>query len=282
MRGSAAAVSCPNVPDVMFMLAPTVPAPDVPNPRVVWLMMLNPSARACNVIRSFSLKRRESETSKLTVPGPRSVSRPRLPYVPVGFAAKAAGFSHCSEGPIVPLYTAPGKTRLGRSVTGFIAVSELSFPLFTVSGATSGAPLTVNSGKDNSLTAMNPVTDRPNLVLPGAVYNGTIGPSLQWLNPAAFAANPTGTYGNLGRDTLRGPATVNFDVSLSRRFKLKERITLQARAEGFNIINHTNLGFGTSGAGTVGASMNITSGTFGQLTAAADPRILQFALKLMF
>ena len=148
--------------------------------------------------------------------------------------------------------------------------------------ATSGAPLTVNSGKDNSLTAMNPVTDRPNLVLPGAVYNGTIGPSLQWLNPAAFAANPTGTYGNLGRDTLRGPGTFNFDVSLARRFKLQERLTLQARAEAFNIINHTNLGFGTSGAGTVGASMNITSGTFGQLTAAADPRILQFALKLMF
>jgi hypothetical protein len=148
--------------------------------------------------------------------------------------------------------------------------------------ATSGAPLTINSGKDNSLTAMNPVTDRPNLILPTAVYNSNIGPSLQWLNPLAFAANPTGTYGNLGRDTLRGPSTFNFDVSLSRSFKFEERWTLQARAEAFNVINHTNLGFGTSGAGTVGASMNITSSTFGQLTAAADPRILQFALKVLF
>ena len=148
--------------------------------------------------------------------------------------------------------------------------------------ATSGAPLTVNSGKDNSLTGMNPVTDRPNLLLPDAVYTSTLGPGLQLLNPAAFAANPTGTYGNLGRDTLRGPSTFNFDVSLSRTFKLQERMTLQARAEAFNVINHTNLGFGTSGAGTVGASMNITSSTFGALTAAADPRILQFALKLHF
>ena len=105
---------------------------------------------------------------------------------------------------------------------------------------------------------------------------------MQWLNPAAFAANPTGSYGDLGRDSLRGPGTFNFDVSLSRMFKLSEKLTLQARGEAFNIINHTNLGFGTSGAGTVGASMNITSSTFGQLTAAADPRILQFALKLMF
>jgi hypothetical protein len=167
----------------------------------------------------------------------------------------------------------------GGSLLGRIAGNWELAPLIR---GTSGAPLTVNSGKDNSLTAMNPVTDRPNLVLPNAVYNSTIGPALQWFNPAAFAANPTGTYGNSGRDTLRGPGTFNFDVSLSRSFKFGERITLQARGEAFNIINHTNLGFGTSGAGTVGASMNITSSTFGQLTAAADPRIMQFALKLMF
>jgi hypothetical protein len=148
--------------------------------------------------------------------------------------------------------------------------------------ATSGAALTVNSGKDNSLTASNPVTDRPNVVDPNNVYASSMGPGLQWLNTSAFAANPTGTYGNLGRDALRGPGTFNFDVSLSRNFKLRERLTLQARAEGFNVINHTNLGFGIAGAGTVGASMNITSSTFGRLTAAADPRILQFAMKLLF
>ena len=175
--------------------------------------------------------------------------------------------------------TAVAISPMGHSLLGRIAGNWELAPLIR---ATSGAPLTINSGKDNSLTAMNPVTDRPNLILPNAVYNSTIGPSLQWLNPAAFATNPTGTYGNLGRDSLRGPGTFNFDVSLSRRFKLQEKFTLQARAEAFNVINHTNLGFGTSGAGTVGASMNITSATFGALTAAADPRILQFALKLLF
>ncbi len=148
--------------------------------------------------------------------------------------------------------------------------------------ANTGAALTVNSGKDNSLTASNPVTDRPNVVLPNNVYNSDPGPGLQWLNTAAFVTNAAGTFGNLGRDSLRGPGTFNFDVSLSRMFKLHERVTLQARAEAFNLINHTNLGFGTAGAGTIGASMNITASTFGVLTAAADPRILQFALKLHF
>jgi hypothetical protein len=167
----------------------------------------------------------------------------------------------------------------GHSLAGRLLGNWQLAPLIR---ATSGAPLTVNSGKDNSLTAMNPITDRPNVLLPNAVYNTNIGPGLQWLNPAAFAANPTGTYGDLGRDSLRGPGTFNFDASLSRLFTLNERFTLQARAEAFNIINHTNLGFGTSGAGTIGASMNITSSTFGALTAAADPRILQFALKLQF
>src|ERR1035437_9169030 len=79
MRGSAAAVSAPNVADVIFILAPTVPAPDVPNPRFVWLMTLNASARACRVNFSCSLNLRERETSKLNVPGPRNESRPRLP-----------------------------------------------------------------------------------------------------------------------------------------------------------------------------------------------------------
>ena len=93
------------------------------------------------------------------------------------------------------------------------------------------------------------------------------------------------SYGHLRRPRA-GHAAGTGHAQLRRlsfaHVKLTEKFTLQARAEGFNIINHTNLGFGTSGAGTIGASMNITSSTFGQLTAAADPRILQFALKLLF
>ncbi|HXF25782.1 MAG TPA: TonB-dependent receptor, partial [Bryobacteraceae bacterium] len=135
---------------------------------------------------------------------------------------------------------------------------------------TSGVPVNLLSGKDNSLTAQN--LDRPNLVSTD-VYPSSIGPSLQWFSPDAFAANQAGTFGNVGRDSLRAPGAINFDVALSRDFALTERFRLDARAEGFNVINHTNFN---------GPSATLTSSTFGRITSAGDPRILQFALKLIF
>jgi hypothetical protein len=135
--------------------------------------------------------------------------------------------------------------------------------------AASGVALTVVSGKDNSLTGEN--KDRPNQVLANA-YPAMQTPSL-CINPAAFVQNPTGTFGNVGRDTVRAPGALNFDVALSRIFQLHERYGLEARAEAFNAINHTNLG---------PPNVTLSSATFGKITTAADPRILQFALKLHF
>lgn len=148
----------------------------------------------------------------------------------------------------------------------------------------------VTTGKDNSLTGLG--NDRPIQVLQNsrAVSSGcsTSAICVQWLNPAAFVPNPIGGYGNVGRNAERGPGYFGFDVSLSRKFKVNERFTLQARAEAFNILNHTSFvgGFAPSGlaAGlTYGTAVtNLSQSTFGQVTGAYDPRILQFALKLFF
>ncbi len=109
-------------------------------------------------------------------------------------------------------------------------------------------------------------------------YNSSLGPQLQYFNPAAFTANPAGTFGNLGRDVLRGPGLVSLNVALVRNFHLNERWRLESRFEAFNVINHTNFG---------SPATNFTSATLGRITATAggtagDPRILQFALKLHF
>ena len=121
------------------------------------------------------------------------------------------------------------------------------------------------------------------------VYTTSLGPQLRYLNAAAFAPNALGTFGNVGRDNVRGPGQFNFDLALSRFFAVKEHWRLEARAEAFNAINHTNfapnLSVGISSASVPSGSVsspNISSGTFGQITAAGDPRILQFALKLVF
>ncbi|HWZ30951.1 MAG TPA: carboxypeptidase-like regulatory domain-containing protein [Bryobacteraceae bacterium] len=158
--------------------------------------------------------------------------------------------------------------------------------------ASSGQPLTVTTGKDNSLTAINGSSnDRPNQVLPSVsatnpICNNGTTPCVQWLNALAYVPNPLGTYGNVGRGAARGPNTFNFDVALSRTFKLTERFSLQARAEAFNLLNHTNLVGAISPAGTVSAyttlDTNLSSSTFGRSRAAFDPRIIQFAMKLHF
>jgi hypothetical protein len=139
--------------------------------------------------------------------------------------------------------------------------------------ATSGAPVNVTTGLGNSLAGNSPNTDRPNLVS-NNVYNSDWGTNLQYLNPAAFAINPAGTFGNLGRNVLNGPAQFNFDVALVRTFALTERFHLEARGEAFNVINHTNFSL-------TNLAVNSTA-TFGRITSAGDPRIFQFAMKLHF
>src|SRR5215471_9123798 len=91
-------------------------------------------------------------------------------------------------------------------------------PLFH---ASSGQPLNILVGKDNSLTLLN--NDRPNQALadysaPNPICNNGTTACVQFVNPAAFTANVPGTFGNLGHNALRGPHTVNFDLALSRIF----------------------------------------------------------------
>jgi Carboxypeptidase regulatory-like domain len=156
-------------------------------------------------------------------------------------------------------------------------------PLFH---AASGQPLGTTVGKDNSLTGLN--NDRPVPILsdPYATSRScSFAPCIQWLNPAAFQANALGTYGTLGRNALRGPNNMTFDLGISRLFKFTERFALQARAEAFNVTNRANFVGAISPAGQPGVTTmntNLSSSTYGQVQAAFDPRILQFALKLSF
>ena len=79
--------------------------------------------------------------------------------------------------------------------------------------------------------------------------------------------------GTAGRNILIGPKTFNIDFSAIKNFHFSERMRLQYRAEFFNVLNHTNLN---------NPATAVTSGTFGRITSARDPRIIQMALKLYF
>jgi hypothetical protein len=151
-----------------------------------------------------------------------------------------------------------------------------------------GAPVNITTGKDNSLAGTNTITnyDRPNLVLP-EMYTSQWGPMLQYLNPAAFAQNAPGTFGSLGRDVVRTPGLLSFDVSVNRQFALREKFRLEVRADAFNALNHTNFGGPTQNGVQIpgiagGVNAVLTSTTFGRITSAGDPRIMQLSMKLMF
>jgi hypothetical protein len=82
----------------------------------------------------------------------------------------------------------------------------------------------------------------------------------------------------VGRNTGRGFDFASFDLRLSRRFRLTERSALEVMAEGFNLFNRANFGVPNN---TFGSGINPLA-TFGQPTAAFDPRQFQFGLKVSF
>ena len=66
---------------------------------------------------------------------------------------------------------------------------------------------------------------------------GNVGRGESYFDPTAFAPVTAVRFGNVGRNTLRGPGVFNLDASLFRNFKMTERWKLQFRAEAFNLTN---------------------------------------------
>lgn len=95
----------------------------------------------------------------------------------------------------------------------------------------------------------------------------------QWFNRAAFTAPAPGYFGNAGTGIIRGPGLINFDMTLYKDFAITEKQKLQFRAEFFNVFNHTNFTTVSTAYG---------SAAFGQVTAAADPRIAELVLRYQF
>jgi hypothetical protein len=143
-----------------------------------------------------------------------------------------------------------------------------NWQLATLVSMHTGFPITPLTGVDNSLT--NVRQDRPNVVGAPYVQNKN---TLVWLNPAAFAANPPGTFGDAGYNSLNGPRFFGLDANVTRSFQIHERQRFELRFEFFNLLNHTNLNTPVS---------TLSSSSFGKIQSAGDPRILQLAAKFKF
>jgi hypothetical protein len=147
-----------------------------------------------------------------------------------------------------------------------------------------GDALTVLAGTDRSLTVLG--ADRAYFVGDTSLYGGTApsgsrkgcgtGACVPWLNTSLFALPAIGTFGNVGKGAFRGPSRYNVDTGLIKNFfpfSSHEDLRLQLRGEFFNVLNHTELN---------DPEINVNSGNFGGVRAAADPRIIQVAVKIFF
>jgi hypothetical protein len=95
------------------------------------------------------------------------------------------------------------------------------------------------------------------------------------------AARPTSNGAYISRNAGTGFDFLNLNVRVSRSFPIRERVRLEGIAEAFNLLNHTN---GVTLNGTFGSGAYPTNPlpTFKQITAVADPRTLQLAVRLSF
>lgn len=120
----------------------------------------------------------------------------------------------------------------------------------------------------------NTMPNRPNVV-PGCNPNHSgADPVKRFFDITCFTPPPNFVFGNSGRTFGSGPSQVNFDFSVHKDFQFEAQRALQFRAEMFNIFNHPQFdlpstSIGTAGAGIITATIN-------------DPRVIQFALKLVF
>lgn len=156
---------------------------------------------------------------------------------------------------------------------------------WTISGIThfsTGFPITMINNGDNSLLGTNP-NGVNNSSIDTPAYDG--GPlnlkhnprnGLAYFNPSVFSLQPLGTPGNSPRRFFYGPGSENFDLAVSKTFKVTENFGLLFRIEAFNALNHAQFFGPLSVDGILGSS------SFGQVVSAAPPRIVQAALKMTF
>jgi hypothetical protein len=145
----------------------------------------------------------------------------------------------------------------------------------------SGLPFTVGAGRDFNGDGIR--SDRPDTpswgnhrsfkntdFLMGSAADG--GSVMQGLS-GDFATPASGTDGNLGRNTFRGPGMATVDFSLFKKISMAERYSMEFRAEFFNLFNRVNLYQPTA---------SLTSANFGLSQQAFDPRVIQFGLRFAF
>jgi carboxypeptidase family protein len=187
----------------------------------------------------------------------------------------------------LPFFKEQGLTRtiLGGWQYSGIATFSTGTP-FSVTYSTDNAGVANGLGSSSRADIVgDPNANVPHGTIPGDIVDSF---SEAFYNPTDAFAAPRGlTFGNSGRNILANPHRTNFDMSLLKQFVIKESMSLEFRAEAFNIFNHTQwvgvAGDSGSAANNFGVSNNqVGTDGFMRSNLAHNPRILQLGLKFSF
>ena len=138
----------------------------------------------------------------------------------------------------------------------------------------SGTPFGLSSGIDNSFSGVG--QDRADLIGNPKLSRGRTQDALiqQYFNTSLVRTNAVSTFGNSPRNFLRNTRVFNTDAALEKSFTLREGLRLQLRGDAFNLFNNTHLN-------QPGTTVSAAS-TFGVITSAGEPRILQVSARISF
>jgi hypothetical protein len=169
------------------------------------------------------------------------------------------------------IYDLPFGPGHGRNTSGWVGKLAGGWELAGIVTSQSGIPLAVTQATNfNAFAGFG--TQRPNRIadpeLPPSQRS-----TAQYFDTNAFVVAPQFTLGTSSRNPVRGPGFQDLDLALIKRTAIREKMSLEFRAEAFNLTNTPPLSAPNAVLGTPG---------FGSITSAGDPRVVQFALKLNF
>lgn len=143
----------------------------------------------------------------------------------------------------------------------------------------SGTWFTVTDG--NADFANSDGQQRPDFV-PGVKANSKPCIPGTFFNTCAFQNPALGSFGNVSLNSLEGPSDKNVDFALEKKIPLGESRHIEFRAEAFNAFNHPNFQFAAPGPQNSINSTIMGTPSFGSLTGANAPRLLQLAIKIYY
>lgn len=165
--------------------------------------------------------------------------------------------------------------RFGGSVPRIVDYTAGGWSVTTIATFATGAPFDITAP---NTTGFANITHRANRLCDGRnseFENNLRSNGLRWFDTGCFVAPPTGYYGNASRNVLYGPGIHNWDIGIQKSFPIPagEASRLEFRGELFNAFNHAQFGAPNSG---------VVSPTFGLVSSARAPRLVQLALRLIF